>query len=206
VDDPAEALFAVPAERAPRSTVFAATAENLPACGSYGLAHRLWGVPVGLHLDADKLVAWRDQLWAEAVSEYRKGSSWTLSPAEEERRGGVQGELSAPDEWEQQVLAFMKEHDQPRIEEILDDLFPPEVEIEGYDLEELSVSSDGDALVHREWTKPDEMRVGAILRDLGYAPVRMRKDGLRHIVWVAVTQTPPAQAAGMAGKQKKARK
>jgi hypothetical protein len=207
-DDPAEASFASPAERAARTTVFAATAEDLPECETPGLALRLWGVPVGLHFDADKLLTWRDQLWAEAVSEYRKeDASWTLTPAEEERRGRSLGELGEPDEWEAPILEFMREHDSPRIEDVLDDLFPPdvseEVEAEGYNLNEIASSSDPDALVERTWGQSEVLRAARVLRSLGYVSVRIRKDGLRTVVWVAATQAA-VQAETKPAKAKKA--
>jgi putative DNA primase/helicase len=183
--DEVEGPFAVPGERAPRSTVFAATAEDLPVVRSAGLAHRLWGVPVGMNLDADKLVSWRDQLWAEAVSEFRSGASWLLTPAEDERRSRLTLTLQAPDPWDEHVFAFMQSHERPRIEEVLDGVF---LAVHGFD--------HG----HARWDMNDQRRAGAILHSMGYQRRRISSGGERHVYWVRSKPGPVEHDGGKGGK------
>jgi predicted P-loop ATPase len=182
LDDDVEGPFAAPGERALRSTVFAATADDLPEVRSPGLAHRLWAVPVGMDLDADKLVAWRDQLWAEAVFEFRAGASWLLTPEEDGDRWRVGRGLRRPDPWDEHVLAFMKSHQRPRIEEVLDYVFQA---IHGFD--------HG----HAKWWMSDHHRAGAVLESLGYVRRRLWSGGQRHVCWVP---DRPEQAGNEGGK------
>jgi putative DNA primase/helicase len=169
LEDEVDSPFAVPGERAPRTTVFAAMADDLPMVTNPGLAHHLWGVPVGMNLNADKLVSWRDQLWAEAVCEFRAGASWLLTPEDDRRRSRLALGLSRSDPWEAPIFAFMKEHAQPRIHEVLGFVFTA---LHGFD--------HGTT----EWPMREQRRAGAVLKSLGYVARQSRAGGERHTCWV----------------------
>jgi len=169
-EDEVDGSFSVARERAPRTTVFGSIGEALPEIKLPGLARRVWGVPVGLKLDADKLAGCRDQIWAEAVVEYRKGAPWTLTPTEEEQRAGVLSGLGEPDPWGEVVLSLMKRRKSPQLQEILDEV--------------MEVTLQFDTRPTEGWPMDDQRRLGSVLRSLGYAPVRVCKDSLRKVVWV----------------------
>ena len=168
-DDEVDGFFSIPGECAPRTTVFAATGESLPQTTSPGLAHRLWGIPVGPALNAGKLLEWRDQLWAEAVAEHQKGSAWTLSPAELEQQVDVEQWMAEPDPWAEHIVSFVGETQRLRIEQILEHLAGLLVD---------------DAPGEQRWAPRDRQRVARVIVPLGFVPERTRTGGFRVSYWV----------------------
>ena len=182
-DDEVTGPFAAPGERAPRTTVFAAAGEVLPSQVVPALARRLWGVPVGLCPNPDKLEAWRDQLWAEAVSELRKGSAWTLDHRESLRHAAAARFLGEPDPWMEHVLGFVLGTRRPETDQIL-----------GH-LTEILVA---DRPKERPWSPWEKKRVFKVLRMLGYVPDRSTdRDGLRARRWVPTHLARSAEEAGV---------
>jgi predicted P-loop ATPase len=109
---------------------------------------RFWPVKCGNKLNLDALRRDRDQLWAEAVVRYRKGEPWWLdddklvAAAAEEQEERYQN-----DPWESLVWAWVR--NQP-------------------DVTTASVLTNAIQKQAGQWTRTDEMRVGMILRRLGW--------------------------------------
>jgi predicted P-loop ATPase len=164
----------------PRQGVFAAT---LNPNGSGYLkdetgARRFWPVacgtawPAGQRIDVAALATVRDQLWAEATVRYRRGEPWWLDTLELEAAQieATEARFDA-DVWTDNVAEIVADKPFVRVAEIFDGLHIPV----------------GDR------TKPAQMRIGGILRALGWSRKLQRIDGS-----VARTFVPPATTAARA--------
>ena len=166
--DPVDGPFATAGEHAPRTSVFASTVETLPDVTSPGLARRLWAVPVGQSVDAGKLAGWRDQLWAEALAEHRKGSSRWLEPTEDEQRAAVARCLGDGDPWTEHAFAYMAKHAYAPIDDVLSHV-------------EAAVLDAPPR--RREWPLRERRRMGRVLRSLGHSRQRLWISGVKTVVW-----------------------
>lgn len=109
---------------------------------------------------------WRDQLWAEAVARYQAGESWWLSDEEDALREVDAAQYQVEDSWEEPIAEW------------LDAKAPSQVVTTNAILDKalnIPASQRGRAA---------EMRVGAIMRRLGYALTRRREVGSILRVWV----------------------
>lgn len=125
---------------------------------------RYWIIPVADEIDIDALRAQREQLWAEAVAAYRAGETWWLDRTQERELAQAQKQFERRDAWEELILPWVeKQADPPQLSEVLEF-----------------------ALDKRpgQWTRQDELRVGAILRRAGYSRQRVRRAGERVYAWV----------------------
>ena len=126
---------------------------------------RYWPVKCGT-VDLAALERDRDQLWAEAVAEYRDGRAWWPATGEQHAQlEEQQEERRQPDPWEEPIARWLEK---PRVSDIATS------EILG----ECLGKKPGD------WTRADENRVGASMRALGYERDRAYDEsGKRHRVW-----------------------
>ncbi len=139
----------------PRSCVFGGTTNSKDYLPDSTGNRRFWPIHCeainvsGLHQD-------RDQLWAEAVVGHQRGESFLLS--EEARTEAVeeQEERYQMDAWEEEVRKYLKDHDAVTTAEILQDA--------------LGIDNKG------QWKRGDEMRVGSILRHMGFKK-RLERNG-----------------------------
>jgi predicted P-loop ATPase len=118
-------------------------------------SRRFWVLPVG-KLNLGLVRENREQLWAEAVADFRAGAPYWLTPDEEQYRAELVARFAEVDPWEHEVLAYADKQVHVRVSDILADVI-------------------GLALERRD--KRAEMRVSAILRRNGYRPVQRRQDG-----------------------------
>lgn len=114
---------------------------------------------------------WRDQLWAEAVDLYGDGShdgvhgvQWWLSDEHEKAREAAAVEFTVEDSWEEPIEAWLATK-------------PPMVTTGR--LLDLAVN-----IPAGQRSRGAEMRVGSIMRRLGYSMRRKRDDGSVLRVWV----------------------
>lgn len=118
-------------------------------------SRRFWVLPVG-KIDLALVRERREQLWAEAVADFRVGAPYWLTPDEEQCRAELVARFAEVDPWEHEVLAYADKQVHVRVSDILADVI---------DL----------SLERRD--KRAEMRISAILRRNGYRPVQRRHDG-----------------------------
>ena len=90
-------------EEHPRAAVFAATSETSDYLQDARGRRRYWPLYC-LAIDIDALRAQREQIFAEAVHEYRKGAKWYEMPAAE--TDAEQMERATPDLWTDRVMDY----------------------------------------------------------------------------------------------------
>jgi predicted P-loop ATPase len=96
-------------ERVPRSCVFAGSVNDQTPLTDETGNRRFWPVRCGA-IDINKLVADRDQLWAEAYKRFLTGEVWWLdSPELTEAATGEQEERYAGGPWDEVILAWLEE-------------------------------------------------------------------------------------------------
>ncbi|MGY4493828.1 putative P-loop ATPase [Pseudomonas sp. TE3610] len=106
-------------------------------------------------VDLDAVREIRDQLWAEAMYCYQAGDIWWVNRDEAPMFTEAQEERFVVDEWEGPVLRWLEES-----------------EI-GETATGTDILSGALKLNFGHWGKPEQMRVGAIMRRLGWRKVRL---------------------------------
>lgn len=122
---------------------------------------RFW--PVRVHtLDLAALKQDRDQLWAEAVEQYKSGVQWWPSATLAQQLIPIQEERYQGDPWEEKIMLWLK----GKVLEI-----DQEVSIDDA-LSHLSIEMD-----RRD--RQAQIRIGTILQRAGWKSKRVRREGLR---------------------------
>jgi predicted P-loop ATPase len=183
------------AEDVPRASIFIGTTNQ----GLYGKdptgMRRVWPVQTGI-IDYEAITRDRDQLWAEAVHYFREHRRWwverdavVIDPERSEKEKAAAGGVVWT-EWD----LFREQADK---RQIIDAWAQPILEyiganntLEYYTTAELL----GDALKLEKarWSKAEQMRVGAIMQQLGYLN---RKRGPKHARFNAWIR-PDTQTSG----------
>ena len=148
----------------PRSSVFCGTVNP----GTKYLkdetgGRRFWPVACGNTLKLTDLARDRDQLWAEAVHRYKKGEKWWLT--------------------EDDLVEAVSEEQEERY---LADPWEPLIQTWLLDRTEVSTAEVLNACIQKQagqWTRGDEMRVGAILHRLSWKTSRPGGNGPRRRVY-----------------------
>lgn len=99
----------------PRSSVIAGTTNAEEILTDVTGDRRYWIVRVFKRVDADLVLACRDQLWAEALHLYRAREQWHLTDAEEEERDLQASEWRAPEAWLEPVAHWVRSQDAERL-------------------------------------------------------------------------------------------
>jgi len=136
---------------------------------------RFWPVRVDQNVDVAGIVAARDQLWAEALHRYREGEPWHVdTPGFRTLCEAQQAERLQEDPWTPMVIGWIKS---PKTGD-------------GPPLDLRNGVATVDVLVYclqvrrADIETRQSMRVGAILRELGYVRMRRQEDGERGYVYV----------------------
>lgn len=127
-------------------------------------ARRFWPIACTT-VDVDALATDRDQLWAEAVSQFQDGRKWYPdTDAERDMLGLLQDDRTHQDAWETKIRAFLRTRQVATPDELLVAL----------------------NLTEKDWTHGAQTRVGTIMANkLRWARRRPRRpDGSRYIVYV----------------------
>lgn len=94
----------------PRQSVFTGSVNNETWMSDETGGRRFWPVRIG-KIDIEAIRRDRDQLWAEARSDYRSGVEWWLSPSEESRL--AEAEQTAryrPGPWDDKIATYISKH------------------------------------------------------------------------------------------------
>jgi predicted P-loop ATPase len=149
----------------PRTSVIVGTTNRAEFLADETGSRRFWPVSVGL-VDLEWLKTNRDQLWAEAVAALRAGEQWWLTAQEERLLAQRHEEHAITDAWEDAVLAFAAKpgcttlDSHHRASFVALPLSTPNI------LQHALNKPTG------QWTRADEMRVGAVLTRAGYVKER----------------------------------
>jgi predicted P-loop ATPase len=140
----------------PRQCVFAGTVNHSEYLRDETGGRRFWPVAVGV-INLDALRRDRDQLLAEAVARYRRGEKWWLDSGLNEEAMKEQDARYMQDDWESPIAAWLKTSF-------------------GVLPHKTANVSTADVLKNAlckptgDWQHKDTIRVGTILRRLGWEP------------------------------------
>jgi len=125
---------------------------------------RYWPVTV-TKIDLERIRKFRDQMWAEAVEQYRAGERWWLEADEEVVAQEAQSDREEDDAWAEPLSNKLAEKSWPSpitADEALTYLGIP----------------------HERKGKREQNRVTAVLKSIGYAAATPRINGKKTRVWV----------------------
>lgn len=158
--------YAREVQEAPRHSVVVGTTNNKEFLFDSTGSRRFWPIQLAGRVDLQWVRAQREQLWAEAVAAFRAGEQWWLTPDEDAQLVETNAEHEAQDVWADPVRDWLEEH---------------------RGLQEVTVGQVLKLALNRDvedWSRADEMRASAILRQLGWTgPNRTRRDGEVLRVW-----------------------
>ena len=144
----------------PRTCIFIGTTNKDEYLTDTTGNRRIWPVEVA-SIDIEKIVADREQLFAEAVHRFNKGESWWEIPSEE--ANAVMEKRMETDVWENIIVKAINDKVQVTTEYILVNV--------------LHVDTD-------KWIHQSKRRIGHILRRAGWVNKVRMLDGVRARVWV----------------------
>ena len=146
-----------------RHTVFCGTTNKGEFITDMTGSRRYWPVQVG-EIDTEWTVNNRAQIWAEAVVAFKNGEKWYLENEAEQALEKQSSDFRQYDPWHEVIegwlIGFGANHS-------TSELMSKALGLEKYQM-----------------TRNNEMRVGDIMRQLGYDRVRRRIGGQRSYVWV----------------------
>ena len=146
-----------------RHTVFCGTTNKGEFITDMTGARRYWPVQIGT-IDTDWTIQNREQIWAEAVVAYNNGEKWYLENEAEQQLNEQSSDFRQYDPWHEVIEEWLVGNARRlSTSEIMDQA----LSLEKYQM-----------------TRNNEMRVGDIMRQLGYERVRRRIHGQRTYVWV----------------------
>ena len=146
-----------------RHTVFCGTTNKAEFITDETGSRRYWPIQVG-KIDTDWTEHNRSQLWAEAVVDYKNGERWYLENEHQSELDTQSSDFRQFDPWQEILERFISHNG---INCSTTDLMEQALKLEKYQM-----------------TRASEMRVGDIMRQLGYERVRRRVFGDRKYVWV----------------------
>ena len=145
----------------PRRLVFVGTVNHYDSYLKDTTGNRRY-MPIrcGNFIDLEAIERDRDQLWAEAVHRYKAGEKWYW------KRGSdidkiIREEVSKREEsdaWFEPIAAWLKDRNGVTIQEIWEGVFDKQI----VDLR-----------------KPEQTRIGAVLKSLGWERRQVRRDGIQ---------------------------
>jgi len=151
------APYARSTESVPRTSIIVGTTNDASFLSDPSGNRRYWPIGVKREVNLRRLREWGDLLWAEAVVAYNAGEKWWLTPAMEEQLSEQQGEFEQIDPWTEPVLGAAANRSG------LDE-----------DLTTAYLLTQGLDKPKGQWSRADEMRVGAIMRKAGWHKRRVR--------------------------------
>tara|TARA_R110000824_G_scaffold303710_1_gene491510 strand:- start:3487 stop:4824 length:1338 start_codon:yes stop_codon:yes gene_type:complete len=146
-----------------RHTVFCGTTNKAEFITDETGSRRYWPVQVG-KMDTDWTEHNRSQLWSEAVVAYKNGEKWYLENETQEELNEQSSDFRQFDPWHEIIERYIKAN--------------------GVNISTTELMEQGLKLEKYQMTRASEMRVGDIMRQLGFDRVRRRVFGDRKYIWV----------------------
>jgi len=146
-----------------RHTVFCGTTNKAEFITDETGSRRYWPIQVG-KMDTDWTEHNRSQLWSEAVVAYKNGEKWYLENETQEELNKQSSDFRQFDPWHEIVERYIRAN--------------------GLNMSTTDLMEQGLKLEKYQMTRASEMRVGDIMRQLGFDRVRKRVFGDRKYVWV----------------------
>ena len=150
---------------------------------------RFWVIPVKKMINLDIVRTERDRIWAAAVALYRAGEQWWLTEDEDVSASAVAAHFEATDTWAEAIEAYcdgQRDYTNPQQEE-----WPTSP------LDQITVQELLGKVIKLPLAQQDrraEMRVAAIMQQMGWEKRRPRINGDRVYVW----ERPLPEAATVA--------
>lgn len=98
------------AQAVKRSSIFGGTTNDSYFLSDTTGSRRFWVIPVRKKIDTEKLREFRDQLFAEAVSEFKAGQPWFLEEELEVLREEKNSEYRSKHAWEEYISEGLRNH------------------------------------------------------------------------------------------------
>ena len=146
-----------------RHTVFCGTTNKAEFITDETGSRRYWPIQVG-KMDLNWTEKNREQLWAEAAVAYKNGEKWYLEQESQEVLDTQSSDFRQFDPWHEVIERFISGN--------------------GLNCSTTEIMERGLKLEKYQMTRSSEMRVGDIMRQLGYERARRRIYGDRKYVWV----------------------
>lgn len=170
------------ADQHPRRTLFAATSETDDYLRDSRGIRRYWPLRCQ-SIDLEALAEARSQLFAEALIRYKAGASWHETPSSTRDE---QLERVDTDIWTERVAAYVVGKTEITSAEVFERGVDILCDQFGQTTQKYSRAPD-----HR-----DKVRVGTVLRALGWYPVKISRHGAKLDLWRRIPtdqpQNPPA--------------
>tara|TARA_R100001082_G_scaffold40444_1_gene21390 strand:+ start:2905 stop:4242 length:1338 start_codon:yes stop_codon:yes gene_type:complete len=145
-----------------RHTVFCGTTNKAAFITDMTGSRRYWPVQIG-KIDTDWTTQNRAQLWAEAVVAFKNGEKWYLENEAEQQLEEQSSDFRQYDPWHEVIEDFMR--------------------VNRGTLSTSEIMTQALSLEKYQMTRNNEMRVGDIMRQLGFERSRRRIGGQRTYVW-----------------------
>jgi predicted P-loop ATPase len=111
----------------PRNSVFCGTTNQQEFLSDSTGNRRFWVVPLSKEIDCKALEAERDAIWAAAVSLYKSGVKWWLTPEEEAAMSSSRSDYESSDAWEDEITDWLEGRTECTIQEILTQVLKIEI-------------------------------------------------------------------------------
>jgi predicted P-loop ATPase len=149
----------------PRQCVLLATTNDSDYLRDSTGGRRFWPVRIPQTVDADRLRAAKDQLWAEALQRYRDGAVWWIEPHEADLLGVVQSEQeerTAKHPWHGPMEAFLAEVDMVTVSELMEHCLD---------------------IPKGQWEQRHQTVIGRSLQGMGWKRKKIQANGVREWYW-----------------------
>jgi len=146
-----------------RHTVFCGTTNKAAFITDMTGSRRYWPIQIG-KIDTDWTINNRSQLWAEAVVAFNNGEKWYLENEAEQQLEEQSSDFRQYDPWHEVIEQWLN------------------ISMGSLSTSEIMTKALG--LEKYQMTRSNEMRVGDIMRQLGYDRQRRRLLNKRVYVWV----------------------
>ena len=146
-----------------RHTVFCGTTNKAEFITDETGSRRYWPIQVGT-IDPKWTEQNRAQLWAEAVVAYKNGERWYLEDETQAELNEQSAEFRQFDPWQEVIERYVRAN--------------------GANSSTVDLMENALKLDRHQMSRASEMRVGDIMRQLGYERVRRRVYGDRKYVWI----------------------
>jgi predicted P-loop ATPase len=102
-----------------RNSVFCGTTNQQEFLSDSTGNRRFWVVPLSKEIDCKALERDRDAIWAAAVSMYKSGVKWWLTPEEETAMCSSRSDYESSDAWEDEIADWIEGKTEVSIQQIL---------------------------------------------------------------------------------------